>query len=150
MKRLLTITALATLFALMAAPVAAGTRDRGRPTVSFQTEHGQYFTMSQQNPLLEHMVRGVAKDKKSKIKRVVVVYKPCSTSEGRCELSELRADAYQKRTMWKSAMDCSASGRRCNWALEAPATPGYYQVKAWAYDTKGNKARTKHIRITVI
>ena len=156
MKRLLTITSIATVLALSAAPVFAAPKhkskpkpDRVAPVTTFKTGNNASISNAVLTDDAERMVKGTAIDARSRVSMVKVEITPCQSDQGACELSELRADEYKVLSISGSALRCGPKKRSCGWSFEAPETLGPYQVRAWSYDAAHNMSKVRTIRINV-
>lgn len=103
--------------------------DRRRPNVVITTSDGTQFSGAE-----PATVDGRATDTGSGVARVVVTFS---------------SDAGSQTVTAK--MKCSDGSRRsCTWSARVPGPVGTYSVSATATDGAGNRAKARHITITVV
>lgn len=157
MKRLITLTSIMMVAALAAAPALAGPKrhkhtpkpDRARPVLVFGTSNDASYSNAITTDASERMVWGKTYDRRSKITMVKIEVKPCTSSTGACELSDVRSDEFKVLSISGSALRCRGGGKSCGWSFEAPEMLGPYQLRAWSYDKARNTSKVRTIRINV-
>lgn len=147
--------ALASAALLASGTTHAAVRDRTPPSVRFTTVESQFFQMPTQNPLLEHAVRGTATDALTGIREVRVTYTPCKVPNGACDgtgtVNEAQSHVNSNIIFGSMEVRCTNSTRRsCTWAISSPPAPGYYLVRAWAYDRAGVRSAARGLHIYVV
>jgi hypothetical protein len=139
------------LIVLASAPAGAAVRDRTRPRLSVSTTDGQFFLLPAQNPALEHAVRGTASDAGSGIKTVSVSFRSCAEMEGACTTqAEPQGTVNDNLIVGGKEVHCGHHTSSCSWSAPAPAAPGFYEVKAWAWDKARNRSSVRVLRIVVL
>ena len=150
MKKLTaTITTSLIIGALLAGAAApASAKDRRRPTTTITTNDDAAFYTSIPNPAFVGEVAGKATDRKSGIRYVTVVFRPCKASEGACEHSDLRQTTKAKIKI--RDMNCNHARTKCSWSANVPSGTGNWRVSARSLDRAGNRSATRTIRINVL